>query len=96
MLALAWKFLRRIQQKSSYQAASETCIVSSVNSMQTTQEAIKPSVQYLASIQVAFCIYSQYSYIEAKWEKFSPYASNLKSTIQELTWHSGFILSNHP
>lgn len=63
--------------------------------MQTTQEAIKPSVQYLASIQVVFCICSQYSYIEAKQTKFSPYATNLKSTIQELTWHSGSTLSNY-
>lgn len=96
MLALAWKFLQRIQQKSRYQATSERCIVSCLkNSMQPTQEAIKPSVQYLASIQVAFCICSQYSYIEPKWAKFSPYATNLKSTVQELTCHSGFILSNY-
>lgn len=63
--------------------------------MQTTQEAIKSSAQYLASIQVASCICSQYSYKEVKWEKFSLCATNLKSTIQELTWHSAFILSNY-
>lgn len=43
------------------------CLMSE-NSMQTTQEAIKSSVQYLASIQVASCICSQYSYKEAEIE----------------------------